>query len=96
MPTATQTAGVNIHLRARAQDRDLIDKAAQLSGTNRSDFMLTSALKEAKNLLLDQSHLRVDAAAFQKIMAWLDTEPTGEEAAGMKRLLDRKPGSARG
>ncbi|MGO9673309.1 MAG: DUF1778 domain-containing protein [Methylocella sp.] len=39
------TAEVNIHLRARARDRNLIDQAAELVGANRSQFMLASALK---------------------------------------------------
>ncbi len=42
------TAEVNIHIRARAHDKLLIDKAVELLGSNRSQFMMTSALKEAK------------------------------------------------
>ena len=96
MKPAAVIAEVNIHLRARAQDRDLIDRAAELVGTNRSHFMLSSALKQAQNLLLDQTNIRVDAASFHKIMAWLDAEPAAETTAGMNRILDRKPDWARG
>ena len=46
---AAPTAEVNIHLRARRQDKDIIDQAAGLVGANRSQFMLSSAIKEAKN-----------------------------------------------
>jgi uncharacterized protein (DUF1778 family) len=81
---------VNIHLRARADDRDLIDQAATLVGVNRSQFMLSSALKEARNVLLDQTNIAVDAVAFQKVLAWLDDEPAPDETEGMKRLLARK------
>jgi uncharacterized protein (DUF1778 family) len=81
------TAEVNIHLRARTQDRTLIDQAAGLVGTNRSQFMMASALKEAKNVLLDQSTLYADAKTFQKIMDWMDTAATPTEAAGMRHLL---------
>ena len=81
-------AEVNIHLRARARDRDLIDQAAELVGANRSQFMMTSALKEAKNVLLDQSTFYADAAAFQKIMDWMDAPATAPETEGMKRILD--------
>lgn len=90
MNTPATTAEVNIHLRARAQDRDLIDQAAELAGINRSQFMLGSALKEAKNLLLDQTTLQVDAATFQKVLAWMDAAPTATEAAGLSRLVTRK------
>lgn len=87
---ASQTAEVNIHLRARARDKDLIDQAAELVGANRSQFMLASALKEAKNVLLDQTTLYADAKAFKRVMDWMDSEATPDEAAGMKRLLKAK------
>ncbi len=96
MEPQNATAEVNIHLRARADDRDLIDQAAGLLGANRSQFMLASALKEAKNVLLDQTTVKVDAVTFQKVLAWLDAEPTHDEAAGMRRLLDSKTDWARG
>jgi uncharacterized protein (DUF1778 family) len=83
-------AEVNIHLRARAQDKELIDQAAELVGANRSQFMLASALKEAKNILLDQSTIYADAKAFQKVMDWMDSPATPSEAAGMKRILKSK------
>jgi uncharacterized protein (DUF1778 family) len=83
-------AEVNIHLRARAQDRDLIDQAAELVGANRSQFMMSSAVKEAKNILLDQTTLYADAETFRKIMDWMDAAATPTETAGMKRILDSK------
>ena len=90
MKTDQPIAEVNIHLRARAQDRMLIDRAAELLGANRSQFMLASALKEAKNVLLDQTTLYVDSKNFQKVLDWLDAAATPEEEAGMKRLLATK------
>lgn len=86
----TPNAEVNIHLRARARDRNLIDQAAELVGANRSQFMMASAIKEAENVLLDQSTLHADARAFQKIMDWMDGAATTEETEGMKRLLRSK------
>jgi uncharacterized protein (DUF1778 family) len=96
MSQAATTAEINIHLRARAQDRNLIDQAAELVGTNRSQFMLASALKEAKNVLLDQSTIHADAKTFQKIMDWLDAPATATETAGMERLLTAEPPWHRG
>jgi uncharacterized protein (DUF1778 family) len=87
MSQHSMTAEVNIHLRARTQDRNLIDRAAELVGANRSQFMMTSALKEAKNVLLDQSTIYADAVTFQKVMDWMDAEATPAETAGMKRVL---------
>jgi uncharacterized protein (DUF1778 family) len=77
-------------LRARAQDRSLIDQAAELVGANRSQFMLASALKEAKNILLDQTTIYADAKTFQKVMDWMDAPATPSEAEGMQRLRQAK------
>ena len=90
MKEQAATAEVNIHLRARAQDRAIIDRAAELVGANRSQFMLASALKEAKNVLLDQSTLYADARTFQKVMDWMDADATPTEVAGMKLILEAK------
>lgn len=96
MKQSSATAEVNIHLRARPRDRELIDQAAELVGTNRSQFMLASALKEARNVLLDQTTVHADARAFQQVMDWMDRPPTASEAAGMKRLLEAKAPWRRG
>jgi uncharacterized protein (DUF1778 family) len=90
MKQLAATAEVNIHLRARAQDKTLIDQAAELVGANRSQFMLASALKEAKTVLLDQTTLYADAQTFQNVLDWMDEPATAQETEGMKRLLSRK------
>lgn len=90
MSDPSPIAEVNIHLRARSQDRMLIDQAAELVGSNRSQFMMASALKEAKNVLLDQTTIYADAKTFEKVMDWLDAPATSSEVAGMKRLLEAK------
>jgi uncharacterized protein (DUF1778 family) len=91
MRTEPSLADINIHLRARAEDKHIIDQAAALVGANRSQFMLTSALKEAKNILLDQSTIHVNAKEFNAIMEWMDVKPIAETKKGMKRLLQAKP-----
>ncbi len=90
MRTEPSLAEINIHLRARAEDKNIIDQAAGIIGANRSQFILASALKEAKNILLDQSTIRVNAKEFNAIMDWLDKEPTTEAKKGMKRLSKAK------
>ena len=90
MSTQSSLAEINIHLRARAEDKNIIDQAAGLIGSNRSQFMMASALKEAKNILLDQSTIHADAKAFNAIMDWMDEKPGSETRKGMKRLLQAK------
>jgi uncharacterized protein (DUF1778 family) len=95
MAKSTQSADVIINLRARPQDRKLIDRAAKLSGANRSQFMLASALKEAKNVLLDQTTIYADARTFRKILDWIDRPATAQEEAGMRKLLAARASSKR-
>ena len=90
MSQTSDLADVNIHLRARQQDKNLIDQAAELVGTNRSQFMMASALKAARNILLDQTTVHANEKAFHKIMDWLDGEATPEEMAGLQRLAQAK------
>ncbi len=90
MTQTSATADINIHLRARAEDKNLIDQAAELVGSNRSQFMMASALKEAKNVLLDQTTVFADAKQFQKILGWMDGETSADETAGMHRLMIAK------
>jgi uncharacterized protein (DUF1778 family) len=91
MSEQSTTAEVNIHLRARARDRETIDRAAELVGSNRSQFMMASALKEAKNVLMDQTTIHADAKTFKKVMDWLDADATSTEIAGMRRILRSSP-----
>jgi uncharacterized protein (DUF1778 family) len=86
MNDQSTVAEVNIHLRARARDRNLIDQAAELVGANRSQFMLASAVREAKNVLLDQTTIFADANTFQKVLDWMDAPATRAETTGMKRV----------
>lgn len=53
-----------INLRARAEQRELIDQAAALLGKNRPDFMLDAACDKAQSVLLDQIFFRLDAERF--------------------------------
>ncbi len=83
MKTQQAPAEVNIHLRAKVPELMLIDQAIELLGSNRSQFMMASALKEAKSVILDQTSLYVDNKAFQKI---LDTPATQVRIDGISRL----------
>jgi uncharacterized protein (DUF1778 family) len=66
---------VTIHLRARQQQRDLIDEAATVLGKNRSDFMLETACREAESVLLDRRMFTLDEATWERFTALLDAPP---------------------
>jgi uncharacterized protein (DUF1778 family) len=87
-----------INLRARPEQRELIDQAAQLLGKNRSDFMLEAACDKAQSVLLDQVFFSLDAGKFRRFTRLLDAPPARNP--GLARLMavkapwDRKSAKA--
>ncbi len=77
-----------INLRALAEQRDLIDHAAQLLGKNRSDFMLEAACDKAQAVLLDQVFFKLHADKFSQFIQLLDAPPAANP--GLARLMDVK------
>lgn len=82
-----------INLRARPEQREIIDQAAQLLGKNRSDFMLEAACDKAQSVLLDQVFFRLDAAKFRQFVKLLDASPVPNP--GLERLMAVRPPWAR-
>jgi uncharacterized protein (DUF1778 family) len=78
-----------INLRARPEQRDLIDHAATLLGKNRSDFMLEAACDKAQTVLLDQVFFSLDSSKFQAFTAMLDA-PAAHNP-GLERLMAVSP-----
>lgn len=74
-----------INLRARPEQRDLIDQAATLLGKNRSDFMLEAACERARTVVLDQVFFSLDTDKFQQFTALLDAPAAPN--AGLQRLM---------
>ena len=69
----------SINIRVQRQQKDLIDRAVKVLGKNRSDFMLETACKEAKNILLDRRYFALDQKDLNQFLAALDKSPTGNE-----------------
>jgi uncharacterized protein (DUF1778 family) len=74
-----QPRDVKINIRAQQTQRDLIDRAAQIQGKSRSDFMLESACQKAQDVLLDQTFFLLDETKYQEFLARLDAEPVLNE-----------------
>ncbi len=79
---------VSINLRAKQQQRALIDRAAEALGKNRSDFMLEASCREAETVLLDRRYFALDAESFKKFSGMLDTPPGANPR--LRRLLKEK------
>ncbi|MBF0435340.1 MAG: DUF1778 domain-containing protein [Magnetococcales bacterium] len=75
----------SINLRVLAEQRDLIDQAARLTGKNRSDFMLEAACDKARAVVLDQVFFRLDDDKFRQFTQLLDAPPT--DNSGLERLM---------
>ncbi|MEG3133584.1 DUF1778 domain-containing protein [Rouxiella sp. T17] len=63
----------SLNLRIRAEDRDLIDRAAQIKGKNRTDFILEAAKSAAQLALLDQTVLMINPESYAAFIAELDS-----------------------
>ena len=55
--------------------RDLIDRAAELSGKDGTEFVLEAALRAAEEVLLDQTVFTVSPQAYREFLACLDRNP---------------------
>ncbi|MGI2905781.1 DUF1778 domain-containing protein [Tolypothrix sp. VBCCA 56010] len=79
---------VTINIRVHQAQRDLIDRAAEAVGKNRSDFMLETACREAEAILLDRRLFILDDDEFQQFMDLLDAPPSANE--NLRKLLFTK------
>jgi uncharacterized protein (DUF1778 family) len=55
--------------------RGLIDRAAQVTGKNRTDFVLEAARRAAEEALLDRTVYTVGVEAYADFLARLDAKP---------------------
>jgi uncharacterized protein (DUF1778 family) len=72
-PLATKRETLNV--RIKPEDRNLIDRAAEMLGKSRTDFVLESARRAAEDALLDQTLFKVSPMAYAEFVARLDAPP---------------------
>ena len=70
---STPREALNIRIKPRV--RALIDRAAQVAGKNRTDFVLDAASRAAQDTLLDQTNITLSPAAYRQFVALLDAPP---------------------
>ena len=83
--TAERARRSLVNLRVSADDRDLITRAAEALGKNRSEFMMDAARQAARDALLDRTLFRLDSDRFDTFVALLDAPAAPNEK--LKRLL---------
>jgi uncharacterized protein (DUF1778 family) len=64
-----------LNIRIKADERGMIDRAAQARGQNRTDFILEAARRAAEEALLDRTMLSVSEQAYREFLARLDAAP---------------------
>ena len=92
MPNATTEPVSTVHavnLRVRSETRALIDRAAQMQGRTRSDFMIDASRRAAEEAILDQTVISVDREAYDKFLAMLDAPPQPNEK--LRAMMNSTP-----
>ena len=89
MPATAASHSKPVNIRIREDIRTLIDRAAEIQGKSRSEFMVDAARRAAEDALLDQTILRMSEADFAAFVKILDNPPPA--GAKLKKLMAQKP-----
>ncbi len=79
-----------IQIRASAETKAMLNRAAQLRGQKLSEFMLDSARRQAEEAILDQRAFFLDTKQHEAFLTLLDAPP--KPNAALRALMKRKPG----
>ena len=66
-------------MRIKPEVRLLIDHAAELTGKNRTDFVLDAARQKAHDVLIDRTLMLVNAQAYTSFLSLLEAQPQPNE-----------------
>ena len=86
----SSSASSVINLRTPATQRELIDRAAQLQGKSRTEFMLEASREKAQQVLLDQTMFSVTPKQYKAFLALMEA-PLADNAALQRLLAKRSP-----
>ena len=84
-----ETKRDTLNLRIKPELRGLIDRAAELSGKNRTDFVLDAARSAAEAALLDRTVFALSPKSYAEFVARLDAPPA--PSARLRRSLRTTP-----
>lgn len=84
MPRSSTTkrltdASVPLNMRIKPATRNLIDRAAELEGKSRTDFMLEASERRAQEVLLDRTLFTVGPELYAEFLARLDAPEAPNE-----------------
>lgn len=81
-------ASVPLNMRIKPATRNLIDRAAELLGKTRTDFMLEASERRAEEVLLDHTIFTVSPEIYAEYLARLDAPAQLNER--LKRTMSTK------
>ena len=88
-PTSkSRDASVALNMRIKPATRNLIDRAAELLGKTRTDFMLEASERRAEEVLLDRAIFTVSPEIHAEYLARLDAPAQPNER--LKRTMTTK------
>jgi uncharacterized protein (DUF1778 family) len=70
-----ETRRDTLNLRIKPELRGLIDRAAELSGKNRTEFVLGAARQAAEDALLNRTVFLMNGKSYAEFLARLDEPP---------------------
>lgn len=85
----TSAKSDNINIRVSPETLGVIDRAAGISGKNRTDFILDVVRKAAEDALLDQRLFVMDSLEWDEFQAALDAPVRPNPK--LEALLSRRP-----
>jgi uncharacterized protein (DUF1778 family) len=77
-----------LNLRIKPEARDLIDRAAELTGKSRTDFVLDAARRAAEEALLDRTLFAVRQEAYDEFVRLLDAPPAPDDR--LRKTMTKK------
>jgi uncharacterized protein (DUF1778 family) len=78
-----------LNIRIKMTERNLIDRAAEITGKTRTDFVLEASRRAAEDALLDRTVFVANPSAYAKFLERLDAEP--QPNARLRRSLATTP-----
>ena len=85
--TETRRRSRRLELRTTPDERDLIDRAAAITGTDLTEFVVANAVDAARRVLADRDQFKLDAGALAE---WETVNARrARELPGLRRLMRR-------
>lgn len=86
----TAETSVPLNFRIKPSVRNLIDRAAEVTGKNRTDFMIEASERRAEEVLLDRNVFTVSPDIYAEFLARLD-EPASPNARLKRTMTSKAP-----